>query len=291
MSVYSNPYSEKEHKLRIVLAATGTRSINRTMWTRQKSQFWVLDSFQEGSISERIKGNFDVVRPANTVALYAPGTIYEELLEKNHVYDSTWIMMKGPSTFFKKLLSPKGFCFFLDGGGIIRERIKQIATAFAVKQVGFEWHAGSLFQEILFLLFQSKALENHIRRIEIPNFKGKMKSTLLREKVEDELEKSFGRLSVADIAERLGMSVSTFTHSYKGESQETFVETRNRWRIEYAKKLMILEQLPIKEAAIGAGFPNVAYFSRVFLKATSFTPKTFLDQVASKERPNLFSKN
>ena len=46
-------------------------------------------------------------------------------------------------------------------------------------------------------------------------------------------------------------------------------------RIEYAKKLLSLRQLSIKEIAVQSGFANPLYFSRRFQKATGLSPSQY----------------
>lgn len=57
-----------------------------------------------------------------------------------------------------------------------------------------------------------------------------------------------------------------------GLSPQQYIE---RERIDYAKKLLTLNRLSIKEIAAQTGFANQLYFSRRFLRATGLSPSQF----------------
>ena len=56
-------------------------------------------------------------------------------------------------------------------------------------------------------------------------------------------------------------------------------------RVEYAKKLLGLSQLSIKEIALRIGFVNPLYFSRRFQKATGLSPSQYrMNRLADPEK-------
>ncbi len=57
-----------------------------------------------------------------------------------------------------------------------------------------------------------------------------------------------------------------------GMSPQQYIEQQ---RIDYAKKLLTLNRLSIKEVAAQTGFTNQLYFSRRFLRATGCSPSQF----------------
>jgi AraC family transcriptional regulator of arabinose operon len=65
-------------------------------------------------------------------------------------------------------------------------------------------------------------------------------------------------------------------------SPQQYIE---RQRVEYAKKLLSLNHLSIKEVALQIGFVNPLYFSRRFQKATGLSPSQYrLNRLADPER-------
>lgn len=57
-----------------------------------------------------------------------------------------------------------------------------------------------------------------------------------------------------------------------GLSPQQYIEQQ---RIDYAKKLLLLNLLSIKEVAAQVGFANQLYFSRRFLKAVGLSPSQY----------------
>ena len=60
--------------------------------------------------------------------------------------------------------------------------------------------------------------------------------------------------------------------SHLGRSPQQFIEQE---RLDYAKRLLTLNRLSIKEVAAQVGFANQLYFSRRFQKATGLSPTQY----------------
>ncbi|HRU71331.1 MAG TPA: AraC family transcriptional regulator [Kiritimatiellia bacterium] len=68
-----------------------------------------------------------------------------------------------------------------------------------------------------------------------------------------------------------------------GLSLQQFIE---RERIAYAKRLLTLNHLSVKEVAAQVGYANQLYFSRRFQRAVGVSPTRFrADQLADPEKP------
>ena len=78
-----------------------------------------------------------------------------------------------------------------------------------------------------------------------------------------------------DIATELGYSKFYFCSLFKKYTGTTFRSYLNQVRITKAKRLLCLENISITDIAIRCGFENISYFTQVFRKYTSFTPKEF----------------
>lgn len=61
-----------------------------------------------------------------------------------------------------------------------------------------------------------------------------------------------------------------------GLSPQRYIEQQ---RIRYAKRLLTLNHLSIKEIASQVGFPNPLYFSRRFQKATGLSPSQYREDL------------
>lgn len=86
-------------------------------------------------------------------------------------------------------------------------------------------------------------------------------------------------ISVADIAEHIGMSASWLTKRFKQECGCSIVNYLLDVRIERAKALLAETDMLILEIACAVGFDNSRYFISVFKKAVGLTPKAYRDEL------------
>lgn len=63
--------------------------------------------------------------------------------------------------------------------------------------------------------------------------------------------------------------LSTVFHQKMGISLSEYV---NQERLNKAKNLLLTTKLPVSEVAIGSGFPNISYFSKLFKEREGLTP-------------------
>jgi AraC-like DNA-binding protein len=84
--------------------------------------------------------------------------------------------------------------------------------------------------------------------------------------------------SVAEIAERLGMSPSSLSHRFRAETGET-VMARVRWlRIREARRLLAEPGATLKDAARRLGFSSAFHLSAQFRRLTGVTPSEYMRQ-------------
>ena len=89
------------------------------------------------------------------------------------------------------------------------------------------------------------------------------------------IEENFrDKLHIEDAAKAASMSVSYFSYFFRERTGRSFREYVSQRRIE-AAKVILLQGGPAAEAAAGAGFPDTAYFNRVFKKTQGVTPSAF----------------
>ena len=82
-------------------------------------------------------------------------------------------------------------------------------------------------------------------------------------------------LSIAALAERLGMSESSLRTRFRSEAGVPLGEYLRNFRINRAMALLRNSDLPVAEVACETGFASPQAFSRAFRKATGRTPRDY----------------
>lgn len=86
-------------------------------------------------------------------------------------------------------------------------------------------------------------------------------------------------LSLKTMSEWLNVNASYLSTLFKKEVGIPLTDYVNRQRIEQAKKLLIVTELPTKTIAQQCGIPDIYYFSRLFKKRTGVTPKLYRESI------------
>lgn len=94
------------------------------------------------------------------------------------------------------------------------------------------------------------------------------------------------RLNV--LAELLNVNASYLSTLFKKEVGMTLTDYVNKSRVEHAQKLLLCTDLPIKSIAQQCGIPDIYYFTRLFKRITSTTPKVYRDESPHETRSALF---
>ncbi len=89
------------------------------------------------------------------------------------------------------------------------------------------------------------------------------------EKLESDLG---GRISLDRIAAEFGLSVSHFSRAFRVSTGLPPHQWLLRQRVDTAKQLMGVRDLPLSEIAISAGFANQSHFTRVFSRMVGVSP-------------------
>lgn len=79
-------------------------------------------------------------------------------------------------------------------------------------------------------------------------------------------------ISVSQIAEYFGRSVSHISHMFKSKSGMSVSEYCNKLRLRDAEKLLRRTALPVTEIALDVGFNHTSYFIRLFKEAFKTSP-------------------
>lgn len=256
-----------------------------------RSRFWVLDTVNESPLRMRVRGK-DLMRPPNSIALYAPGVAYEGFNERGALVRMAWLMIRtqGRPAFLQRLVAPSGYRLFEDPGLLVRELIGEIAACFVRHRAGADWLARAAFYRIMGLLLAAEG--DPVRRIRLLDDQPLDDETSLRSRVERHLRAhATGKVSAHSVARAMGMSLSTFTHRYHEAAGETFVQTKMRCRIERAKILLLDQRMGIKQVALELGFADTAHFSGAFRHATGMSPSQFVREVAPRQAGGSVSRS
>lgn len=108
-------------------------------------------------------------------------------------------------------------------------------------------------------------------------------SKLLINRALNYIEHNFERkISLEDVAVRLGLSKHYLCNIFKKEIGETMSLYINKLRIEKAKKMLLKPDSKIKEIFEEVGFSNQQYFSKVFKKITGMTMMEYKENIKTK---------
>ena len=91
---------------------------------------------------------------------------------------------------------------------------------------------------------------------------------IIEENLDDEM-------SVADIAEKAGVSMYYMAHAFKKITGITIVEYKREMKIAKAKKMLVETEKSIAEIAQTCGFGSSAYFSKVFAQSECISPSEY----------------
>lgn len=89
-------------------------------------------------------------------------------------------------------------------------------------------------------------------------------------------------LTLSQVAEVSGMSVSSFSRHFKKKTGMTFVDYLNRLRVSNARRLLIEEQNSLIDVANSCGFDSQTYFNKIFKKFVGVTPRQYRKSMDSQ---------
>ncbi len=89
--------------------------------------------------------------------------------------------------------------------------------------------------------------------------------------------------TVETLARTAGLSRTSFAVSFQKKMAMTPMEYVKAWRIEIAKRLLMVPNNSLSDAAEGAGYASDSAFARVFKKETGMTPAGFRNSANSAD--------
>jgi len=82
------------------------------------------------------------------------------------------------------------------------------------------------------------------------------------------------KIEIQDVARLSNLSNAAFCRYFKKMTRLTFTQFLNHYRIDKAKKLLLLDN-SVTETCFQCGFESLSYFNRIFKKVTGRNPQTF----------------
>src|SRR6267378_5516455 len=93
-------------------------------------------------------------------------------------------------------------------------------------------------------------------------------------------------INLADVARATHVSTFYLCKIFKKATGLTFIEYRNRLRIESAKKMLLNPNLNVSEIAYSVGFQSLTQFNRLFRRVVGMAPTRFRCQLAPEIVPS-----
>lgn len=89
----------------------------------------------------------------------------------------------------------------------------------------------------------------------------------------DYIQENFYRdISLEEVSAIAGLSVNAFCKFFKRNTEKTFIQIVNEFRIDYSRQLLLNSEMQIGEVAYKSGYSDISHFFRTFKKMTGFSP-------------------
>lgn len=88
------------------------------------------------------------------------------------------------------------------------------------------------------------------------------------------------KADVNEVADEIGLSTAAFCRYFKRQTNMTFTEFVNQYRINQAKTLL-LQDINVSEACYRVGFQSLSYFNKLFKRMTGQGPLQFKQQFSN----------
>lgn len=93
---------------------------------------------------------------------------------------------------------------------------------------------------------------------------------------------SINGLSLEDTAALVGLSPTYFSHAFKEQTGERYVDYLTRVRLNAAASLLRHSQASVRQIALAVGYSDPNYLSRIFHRWTGISPKEYREGAIAK---------
>lgn len=201
------------------------------------------------------------------------------------VFSESWLLgytEAGSNRYTKALKTNRGECtYVISGKEPENEELLRIISGFdRYMKLPVEQYELRFIGE-LFICFQ-ELYQRHFSKIGIQDETAE--SRLGIQQSLDYIQEHYAKnLTLEELAEKSGYSISHFGHRFKEFTGEAPFEYVNRIRVIKASEALLFSSRHITQIAGECGFNNISYFNRVFKKIIGFSPREY--------RKKLFEKN
>lgn len=213
-----------------------------------------------------------------------PEQIHEELLRMAAVMRAGDMQefMEQYHSMMKKLQAARDFDLLSDVLSMIRMTLEGIFVSHGI-EVDDTYRDMFTVTHYPTFPMMSESIENYIQECFQKLNMTKPMSSLIQEAVRYIRHHYSENISVADIAEHIGMSDSWLYKHFKQECGCSILAYLMEIRVEHAKVLLAETDKLIMEVACEAGFENPGYFISVFKKLVGMTPKVYREKQMARE--------
>lgn len=262
-----------------IVQASETIGFPRRITGKIQHPFWVLDYCLGPGGNVRVNSEEQPweCRPPSVFHLYKPQTIYWEdtrALESNTYSLYILFDMNSSKILLRLLGESEKYCRIFDEGGILVSLLQKTADIGQKNGDNGFLKAQAVFFEILDYLVTAERIDAASFKIVKDHMTTIQNGLILN--VREYLRQNINRnVSLHEIAQYTGVSVSTLTHSYPVETGETPLATHERLRINEIKNLLFKGE-PLKVIAKILGFKDIYHLSKYFKRIEGVSPKKFL---------------
>lgn len=241
-------------------------------------KYWVLDYsvLHDGEV--QVDEHPWQERPAHIAHLYPPGRIYRERRKAGKIIGA-YFLFSGEDALLRQLVeNSRGFARIGDPEGLLLECIRRGARAAARGNRGY-WQFAAAFADAMELLANRLIPGEGDWEYRIS---GTKKQCLpLGESILEFLEQHYREhFTMKQLAEHFNCSQSTLTHKFRETYGESIWERLLKIRVE--QSVPLLEQgETLKEIAGNTGFANEFYYSKMFKKIHSVSPREYRKKTAA----------
>lgn len=278
-------------QLQLVQAHAGRVIYAVRQWTNHSLPYWVLDVMTQGSQRQRVgsgdgegvggeDGGGAFTRLSGVLALYAPHTLYRELQEPGLRIEEAYMVFQAQgaiNTQLRTMLSSAGVCHIQDPAGLATTPLLQLGQRYPDPSPDTDWLRAGLMLEILGLLFHAPVIAPGLRTL-APQTDSQ--GTLL-DRINQFLKTHLHTpVSVADLAQAVGMSDSALAHTYPRLTGKTPYEAIQESKMTEAKRLLLRHGLNVQQVADRLGYSSAFNFSRTFKRIEGCAPSHYVARFA-----------